>query len=701
MRLLKILAFVFFLTVFTIPTLRTYTAQSQGSLEAPAGFDNLTNGFETQAEFDADRAAFEQRENIPDGLGPVYNAQSCAECHQNPVTGGISQITELRAGSTDASGKFVEAPGGSLIQARAIDPKIQERVPDTDELTFGTNINGTPQCGVVFDDGSFRFTFSPQCNWDSTWSPDGTKIAFSANHTVFVMNRDSSNVVSLLTVAGFPSGLSWQRLPGGANGKIGVVIFTASTYTASNIFTVNPDGSNLTQITFSPGTNDHLEWSPDGTRIAFQSTRDGNQEIYVMNADGSNQTRLTNDPSGDVTPTWSPDATKIAFCSNRHPSGFFQVYLLTNLGGVAPPTPLTSTPLRHLYSAWSPDGTKIAFDGTPTGGNRDLYVMNSDGTNETKITNSSGALFTSPKWSPRLPVTTRTFRGSLNLLGDGFVEAIDDSTLEAIALSQPPGMRGTVIRVPVLESPGCNPQNPSTCAQRVGRFGWKNSVASLLSFSALAYLGEMGITSPLQPLELTSLARPVNLFDTVADPEDTGGTQGFGEDVEAFARFIRSTKVPPRDRDLVPDDLTDPGSLLFNSLNCSVCHVRDIPTAPVGTSINGGTFTVPAALGNKIIHPFGDFLLHDLGTGDGIVETNGEATKNLVRTVPLWGLRTNNRLLHDSGGSSSSPTNNGAQSFTLTEAIQRHGGQAASSRAGFNALTPVRKAQLIRFLKSL
>ncbi|MEO7730024.1 MAG: hypothetical protein ABIY55_03560, partial [Kofleriaceae bacterium] len=66
--------------------------------EAPAGFDNLTNGFLSQADFDTARDVFEEIEALSDGLGPVYNAQSCRECHQNPVTGAGSQITEFRAG---------------------------------------------------------------------------------------------------------------------------------------------------------------------------------------------------------------------------------------------------------------------------------------------------------------------------------------------------------------------------------------------------------------------------------------------------------------------------------------------------------------------------------------------------------------------------------------------------------------------------
>src|SRR5437763_14303137 len=122
------------------------TVQGQsGATEAPAAFDNLTNGFESQAQFDADRDVFEERDDIAKGLGPVYNAQSCAECHQNPITGAGSQISELRAGHLDAAGNFVDAPGGSLINARAIDASIQERVPGTENirtLRMSTNVLG-------------------------------------------------------------------------------------------------------------------------------------------------------------------------------------------------------------------------------------------------------------------------------------------------------------------------------------------------------------------------------------------------------------------------------------------------------------------------------------------------------------------------------------------------------------------------------
>src|SRR5690348_6104737 len=99
--------------------------------EAPAGFDNLTNGFVNQATFDLDREEFEV---IEDGLGPEYNAQACRECHQNPVTGAVSQIEALRAARLDAFGTYSDPPGGSLINDRSIDAAIKERLTTAENV---------------------------------------------------------------------------------------------------------------------------------------------------------------------------------------------------------------------------------------------------------------------------------------------------------------------------------------------------------------------------------------------------------------------------------------------------------------------------------------------------------------------------------------------------------------------------------------
>ena len=272
---------------------------------------------------------------------------------------------------------------------------------------------------------------------------------------------------------------------------------------------------------------------------------------------------------------------------------------------------------------------------------------------------------------------TRSFRISTNTLGNGFIEAIANSTLLALRAKQPQAMRGNAVLVPVLEA------NSSV---RIGRFGWKSQHASLESFSADAYLNEMGITSPLFPDENTSNGKYVGYgsgYDPVPDPEDDG------VDVMAFANFMRSTKAPSRGP--ITDDVLA-GELLFNKVGCDTCHTPAITTARPGSKINGGALTVPDALGNKIIHPYSDFLLHDVGTGDGIpVLPSAEyaSTANQMRTAPLWGLRTRNRLMHD------------GLSLTKQEAIQRHAGQATNVAKKFNALSDAEKNQLLAFLNSL
>ena len=112
-------------------------------------------------------------------------------------------------------------------------------------------------------------------------------------------------------------------------------------------------------------------------------------------------------------------------------------------------------------------------------------------------------------------------------------------------------------------------------------------------------------------------------------------------------------------------------------------------TAAAGTVVDGGTFTVPAALGNKLIHPFGDFLLHDVGTGDGIVQVGPQDTANKLRTAPLWGLRTKSRFMHD------------LKSLSLENAIARHRGEAAEPANEFKELSPQDRQDLVNFLNSL
>jgi CxxC motif-containing protein (DUF1111 family) len=191
----------------------------------------------------------------------------------------------------------------------------------------------------------------------------------------------------------------------------------------------------------------------------------------------------------------------------------------------------------------------------------------------------------------------------------------------------------------------------------------------------------MGITSPMQLDEPT--ANGVVVTDPVPGMDDEG------VDVALFALFMRSTKAPPVDRAIANTQEARRGSQVFDAIGCAVCHTRTIVTAPAGTSINGGALKVAKALGNKIIHPFSDYALHDVGTGDGIVQNGGPSTRNKIRTTALWGLRARNLFMHDN------------RSHTLEDAIARHGNQGAAARDAFNRLSGSDRRSLLRFLSSL
>jgi len=268
----------------------------------------------------------------------------------------------------------------------------------------------------------------------------------------------------------------------------------------------------------------------------------------------------------------------------------------------------------------------------------------------------------------------RTSRMSISILGDGFVEAIDSNVLVANVNAQPAAQRGTLIMVDVFEAPG---------NQRTGRFGWKDQQASLLSFSADAYVNEMGITSnfPQTDHENTSNGNSVAAFDSVADPEDATNV-----DIGLFATFMRGLRAPGRGAITAQ---VNSGAALFDSLGCDICHTPNFTTAPAGTLINGGALAVTAALGNKRIHPYSDFALHDVGTGDGIVQNGGQGTRNQVRTAALWGMRSRIRLMHD------------GDSLTVNDAILRHAGQATTIRNNYNALSNANKQAVIAFVLSL
>jgi CxxC motif-containing protein (DUF1111 family) len=250
----------------------------------------------------------------------------------------------------------------------------------------------------------------------------------------------------------------------------------------------------------------------------------------------------------------------------------------------------------------------------------------------------------------------------------GLVDAVPDATFQALAQQQAVSVRGIVNMVTKL-SPTGQPDG-----QAVGKFGWKAQVPSLRQFSGDAYLNEMGITNPQFPNENCPQGDPAACPVLACNPRP--GLNDDGEGVEKFTDFMTFLAAPPPDPAANPLDVKA-GGQLFQNIGCASCH------QPTLTGPN------PVDPSQQVtFQPYSDFLLHDMGSlGDGI--TQGQATGQLMRTAPLWGVRVIERFLHD------------GRATTLEQAILEHDGQAKPARNRFKDLTPSDQKLLIAFLKSL
>ncbi|MEW5986396.1 MAG: ABC transporter substrate-binding protein [Chloroflexota bacterium] len=289
-----------------------------------------------------------------------------------------------------------------------VDDQSPAWLPDGTQIAFVSYRDGNAELYLVRPDGRgpHNLTQTAAWEWQPAWAPDGRHLVFASdrdgNWELYTMAADGTVPTRLTFLAAEEGAAVW-----GTNGgrQPIVAISTPSTFPSGlitfssdrdgdwDIYAMNADGSNLTNLTRNIATDFYSVWSPDHQRLAFVSDRDGNAEIYVMNADGSSQTRLTDDPADDLFPAWSPDGEQIIFQSSR--SGEDALYTVRVDGTDV--QPLADQVASNWYLAWSPDKEKLAFmsdeDDDP-----EIYVTNSDGSDQDRLTENP-ANDDDPDWS--------------------------------------------------------------------------------------------------------------------------------------------------------------------------------------------------------------------------------------------------------------------------------------------------------------
>ncbi|MEK8029950.1 di-heme oxidoredictase family protein [Ideonella sp. DXS29W] len=303
-----------------------------------------------------------------------------------------------------------------------------------------------------------------------------------------------------------------------------------------------------------------------------------------------------------------------------------------------------------------------------------------------------------------LPLPERmSVRAAPHLIGMGLLEAVPESTLQALADASVNDKDGAVGRLQIV------PDKIDPTIKRVGRFGWKATSATVEQQTAEALNADMGVTTAMLPRHLCGLA----VSGTDCRAADSHGPEVANSDLTLLTKYLSLLGVPPQrhfdgeqplgisgtaiteqPREVTDKQIADEqalqarvlkGGRLFDSARCNACHVASLTT---------GKAHGLAELRKQTIRPYTDLLLHDMGPDLADQFPQGEASGKEWRTAPLWGLgllasiNPNVRYLHD------------GRARTVEEAILWHGGQGAASRDRFKAMSAKERADLIQFVNS-
>lgn len=281
------------------------------------------------------------------------------------------------------------------------------------------------------------------------------------------------------------------------------------------------------------------------------------------------------------------------------------------------------------------------------------------------------------------------------VFGFGLIDAIPDMELRKLAGRQQwkhPSVAG--IAHFGIEMEGLAPINEFTLQPtrkmpigpgRVGRFGWKAQTGSLFQFTAEPFSIELGTTTPFFPREKSANGTvPIPGECQVADSQPNDLVNQRTLLLFYFQAFIGAPDRGPRNMQ------TETGEVLFDQIGCNDCHVESQRTdKDYYVPWPDGTAHRVAALSNKKIKPWSDFLIHDMGEGLNDHRKMGKASGRFWRTTPLWGLRFKGRMLHN------------GSAYTIEEAIAAHGGEGQASRDAYFALPTHKQEKIDAFLNSL
>jgi TolB protein len=276
------------------------------------------------------------------------------------------------------------------------------------KIAFTSDRDGNLEIYVMNNDGTgqVRLTSNPGTDSLPAFSPDGRKIAFISQNpsptfavNIKLMNADGTNQIELTPITYFNSQYPWEDNKSLSWSPDGSKIAFDD---AGEIFTINVDGSNRTNLTNHPDGDSAPSWSPDGSRILFVSSRVGFMTMHTMNADGSDVRALPSEGEfWDMLPDWSPTGNKIVFAVGSE--NYIPPLYIANADGTnrQPFDGCDGFCASHRNKPkWSPDETKIVFQISQHFSNdTEIYVKNVNGGGLTQLTNTNGRNF-QPSWQP-------------------------------------------------------------------------------------------------------------------------------------------------------------------------------------------------------------------------------------------------------------------------------------------------------------